>query len=297
MRHSGLALLFAVASLSVGLGDAALAAKRSNPPPPPPPVWNWTGFYVGGNLGYSWGRDSGPMTLSDPVTGTLFSQSSNTALDGIIGGAQIGYNWQPANWVYGLETDIQGSAERGSANAICPGGTGTGVPSTTLNGLCTLGHVGDTTPFNVAAFPVTDSLSERLDWFGTVRARIGRPITPTVLPYVTGGLAYGRVSVTDGVSTTNITGPQGVNGNGFAPGAGAISNSTIKVGWTIGAGVECVLWGTWTGKIEYLYVDLGTVSGAFGTNIITPAGNSLIGSYSSHVTDNVLRVGLNYAFH
>lgn len=293
--------LFVAACVFVGLDDAALAAKarKHSDPPPPPPAWSWAGFYAGGNLGYSWGRDSGPMTLGDPVTGTLFSVSNKTSLDGIIGGGQMGYNWQSTNWVFGLETDIQGSGQKGNANAMCPGGTGTGlpVPPAVLNGTCTLGHIGDTSPFNVAGFPVSDSLSERLDWFGTIRGRIGSTITPTMLPYVTGGLAYGRVSVTDFVSTTNITGPQGVNGNGFAPGAGGISNSTIKVGWTVGAGLECALGGNWTGKIEYLYIDLGTVSAAFATNITTPAGNLLIGSYSSHVTDNILRVGVNYEFH
>jgi hypothetical protein len=55
--------------------------------------------------------------------------------------------------------------------------------------------------------------------------------------------------------------------------------------------------GNWTGKIEYLYVDLGAVSGSLATNIVTPAGNNLIVGYSSHVTDNILRAGVNYQFH
>ena len=81
------------------------------------------------------------------------------------------------------------------------------------------------------------------------------------------------------------------------PGGGSLSNSTIKLGWTIGCGIETVISGNWTGKIEYLYVDLGTVSGSLATNIVTPAGNNLIVGYSSHVTDNILRAGVNYQFH
>lgn len=141
------------------------------------------------------------------------------------------------------------------------------------------------------------ALSEKLDWFGTFRVRVGPTITPTILTYITGGLAYGQISVSNAVSGANVTGLQGTNTFTVVPGAGGgISNSTIKLGWTIGGGIEGVLWGNWTGKIEYLFVDLGTVSGTFNTTIATPAGNTLIGSYSSHVTDNILRVGISYNF-
>jgi outer membrane immunogenic protein len=281
------------------LGVASAADLALKAPPPPPPVWSWTGWYVGGNLGYSWGRDNGPVTLSDSVTGPLYSVNSNTHLDGVIGGLQVGHNWQTQNWVYGLEADIQASGQRGNTNVVCPGGTGTGTTTllATLNGTCSAGHFGDTAPFSVAALPVTDSLSEQLKWFGTVRARVGPTITPTVLPYITGGLAYGQISATNTVSGTNIIGTNGVNGPvTLASVVGGTSNSTLRAGWTIGGGIEGVLWGNWTGKIEYLYIDLGTVSGTFNTTITTPAGNTLVGSYSSHVTDNILRVGVNYNF-
>jgi outer membrane immunogenic protein len=296
-RHLfALSALAAFATINVaGAADMALKA------PPPPPVDPWTGWYVGGNIGYSWGRDHGPVTFSDPVTGPLYSVGNNTHLDGVIGGLQIGYNWHVQNWVYGLEADIQASGQRGSSNIVCPGGTPTLLTGPAglalLNGACAGGHVGDTSPFNVPAFPVTDSLSERLDWFGTVRGRIGPTITPTTIAYLTGGLAYGQIGVTNNVSGISLVGPQGVNGVTLVPGGGSLSSSTIKLGWTIGCGIESVITGNWTGKIEYLYVDLGTVSGSLATNIVTPAGNNLVVGYSSHVTDNILRVGLNYHFH
>jgi outer membrane immunogenic protein len=67
------------------------------------------------------------------------------------------------------------------------------------------------------------------------------------------------------------------------------------VGSTVGAEVEgrCGQ-GKWTAKIEYLYVDLGNVSGSFTTPIVAPSGAFLTSSYNSHITDNILRVGLNY---
>ncbi len=271
----GLSALLILAPLSAaGAADMPLKA-------PPPPLWTWTGFYAGGNIGYSWGRDSGPLTLSDFVLGPLYSVSSNTALDGIIGGGQIGYNWQSSNnWVYGLEADIQASGEHGNPYLSCPAAPGLGV----YNSACARGEA----PFAAAA--VNDSLSEKLDWFGTVRGRLGPTITPTTLAYVTGGLAYGGVHVTDTVAGSNL-----VLG-ATIPAGGVLSTNTIRVGWTIGAGLEGVISGNWTGKIEYLYMDLGTVSGTIDTTIVTPAGNTLVGSYSSHVTDNILRVGVNYNF-
>ena len=96
----------------------------------------WTGWYVGGNLGYSWGKDNGPVTFSDPFTGPLLSVNSNTRLDGVIGGLQIGHNWQIQNWVYGLKADIQASGRRGSSTIVCPGGT-----AAALNGTCSPGHL------------------------------------------------------------------------------------------------------------------------------------------------------------
>jgi outer membrane immunogenic protein len=132
-----------------------------------------------------------------------------------------------------------------------------------------------------------------------VRGRIGPTVTPTILAYVTGGLAYGQVSTTNTVSGTNNTNPggQGVNGgNVFTPVTGSFGNSTTRVGWTVGARVEGVVSGNWTAKIEYLYLDLGTVSGSFATPIVAPSGALVATGYSSHTTDNVLRVGVNYRF-
>jgi len=271
----------AVVAFATSAVAADLPVKAA---PPFDPGYNWTGFYAGLNAGYSWGRDKGPLTL-----GPFFSPDGSTTLDGFIGGGQLGYNWQSRNWVFGLEADFQGTGQRGSASAVCPGGT-----TTSVNGLCTPGHVGDTV--NDPALPVAASLSEKLEWLGTVRGRIGITVTPTVLPYITGGLAYGQIRVSETVSGTNVRGTPGANGATFTPGGGSFSNTTTKAGWTIGAGIECVLQGNWTGKIEYLYVDLGTVSGSFPTSLVAVSGGPLIAGYSSHVTDNIVRAGLNYKF-
>ena len=102
---------------------------------------------------------------------------------GILGGGQVGYNWQSGNWVTGFEADIQGTGQRGSGTIFCPAG------------VC-------------AVLPVTASITEKLDWFGTVRGRLGWTVTPEMMIYATGGLAYGELndggSITDGVTTYRL---------------------------------------------------------------------------------------------
>jgi outer membrane immunogenic protein len=86
------------------------------------PVFNWTGFCLGGHMGYSWGRSSDTSTLTNSAGTILFASSDKTALNGVVGGGQIGYNWQIQNFVWGLEADIQGTNEKGGRNFVCPAG-------------------------------------------------------------------------------------------------------------------------------------------------------------------------------
>ena len=78
------------------------------------PVYNWSGFYVGLNAGGAWGRTettSSPFGDNIGVTAAALAQAAGASAStgsGFIGGVQIGYNWQAANWVVGLEADVQG---------------------------------------------------------------------------------------------------------------------------------------------------------------------------------------------
>src|SRR6202051_2572496 len=69
------------------------------------PVYDWTGFYIGGNIGYSWGRSSDASTLTNGAGTVLFASTDKSNLNGVLGGGQIGYNWQRQNWVLGLDAD------------------------------------------------------------------------------------------------------------------------------------------------------------------------------------------------
>ena len=84
------------------------------------PVWNWNGFYIGVNGGYSWGRASRDLNFFNPLNGVPIATGTGGGRDmngGLFGG-QIGYNWQTSNWVFGIETDAQWTGQKGEHN--CP---------------------------------------------------------------------------------------------------------------------------------------------------------------------------------
>ncbi len=154
--------------------------------------------------------------------------------DGFVGGAQLGYNLQFGQFVVGLETDFQGADLKSRTAPVAAG----------------------------------VSASNELNYFGTVRGRVGFAID-RFLPYVTGGFAYGQVK-------NKITTP-----------VGAFSNDNTQYGWTLGGGLEYAFTNNWTAKIEYLYVDLEKESlnipgGVFNSNVETKF--------------SVVRAGLNYKF-
>lgn len=161
-----------------------------------------------------------------------FEPSLGTGLDitasGFLGGVQAGYNWQSGQIVYGVEADFQGSTVKSSIS----------------------GFGGD--------------IETKIDWFGTVRARIGYTPVDRFLVYGTGGFAYGHDKTSAG---------------------GGFSFSKTNAGWTVGGGVEYAINTNWTFKSEYLYTDLGK-------------STFTIGGTNLDITDkfHTVRVGLNYKF-
>ncbi len=267
MRRS-LVVAGLAAALCIGLLGASAFAKTKHhpkpPDPPPPPAWSWTGFYTGVNLGYGWGSSNTTVSFFDP-TGILSTSQSRFGVDGVLGGAQAGYNWQVNNWVWGLETDFQGTGQRGTGTYICP------VTA-------------------CAAGPFTDSLTQRIDWFGTTRVRAGWVPVPDSLWYVTGGVAYADIRTSETIS----------GGTPVQPSA-SLGFNTVKAGWALGAGYEGHLAGNWSWKIEYLFMDFGNVAGSGITPIISSGVGfcdthvcNLGTSFSSALTDNIVRLGLNY---
>jgi outer membrane immunogenic protein len=183
---------------------ADLGARSYTKAPALAPVSTWSGFYVGGNLGYGWGNGNTDFSfLPSPAAFGVNNATLGARSTGVIGGAQLGYNWQMGSLVTGLEADIQGSGVKGSGRAAATL-VSTGLPDADA------GFV---------------SSEPKLSWFGTVRGRLGITVTPELLLYGTGGLAYGQVDASANWSDgPSLQAPASI--------------SKTKVGWTAGAGAE-----------------------------------------------------------
>src|SRR5450755_3264927 len=109
------AVMVTAALTAPGLA-ADLGARTYSKAPALAPVSNWSGFYVGGNLGYGWGDGNTDFSfLPSPQAFGINNTTLGTRTTGITGGAQAGYNWQIGSMVTGVEADIQGSGVKGSA--------------------------------------------------------------------------------------------------------------------------------------------------------------------------------------
>jgi outer membrane immunogenic protein len=304
IRSTGWAL---VSIISLGSFSSAMAADLAVKASPPPAVavYNWTGWYAGLNAGGIWPNSDavthsavagpcfpgvGGCTPGVPGTdaGTTLAAGStfNAGLGngaGFIGGGQFGYNWQfNGRGVAGFEADIAWTSQNKNAafasSTVFPGIAGT-----------------------AEAYNAT--ISSHLDYFGTVRGRLGFLAVPSFLLYGTGGLAYGgvRSSTVENVLVTPPASCAGV----VCAGAGGGSFSDTRVGWTAGAGGEWMFAPNWSAKLEYLYYDLGRANyptalsqvcngaGCFFNGVVF---GSTTGTTSLRFTGSIARVGVNWHF-
>jgi outer membrane immunogenic protein len=258
--------MISATALAVASGTAAMAADMPLKAPPHvapvAPAYNWTGCYVGGNVGYVWGTSdvtyaqTGAYLTVNPPADVAFANalgSPSIGMSGVTGGGQIGCNYQFGAFVIGLEGDGE---YVGLSGATTASGTlpvlGSGVSSSVT--------VSDRSLF-------------------TVRPRIGYAFDRTLF-YATGGWADGRVSYSQSFLHT-VTG---------SVDAGTVSAN--RGGWTVGGGIEYALAYNWTIRGEYLYVNLGSVG--FGTaNNLFPAFTTV---NSASFKESLVRFGLNYKF-
>ncbi|WP_083991994.1 outer membrane protein [Bradyrhizobium embrapense] len=238
-------------------------------PPLLAPAFNWSGFYAGVNAGGGW-YDGGNITTSSNVSSLIPPGNivrvplSNSNHAGVTAGGLIGYNYQMDRVVLGVEADFNyvdlKSTKGGSTTAAFPGGV--------------------TGNFNIAN-------TSNIDWFGTVRGRIGFVPAERLLIYATGGVAYGEVK-------TNIA-----NSSAFSTGLSRLwlgDNSDVRVGWTAGAGLEYAFTNNWTLRGEYLYIDLGS-SGTTATFQGTdPLQSQIRYNASRENRFSVARAALSYKF-
>jgi outer membrane immunogenic protein len=188
---------FAVASISalvIGTG-AAFAADLpvKAPPAPVAPVYSWTGFYVGANVGYGWtgggtslaGNDTALSSLAVGVTtlNTTLSASGENKFSGLIGGGEFGYNYQVnRKWLVGIEADLQGSDQHSGGSSLSAF-TGTYCSAIFIFPPRCAGPLS----INPTSAQVVNGIESKIDWFGTVRGRVGALVTDNLLVYGTGG--------------------------------------------------------------------------------------------------------------
>ena len=249
----------AVIALSAGIAATSSAASAD---------YNWTGFYLGGNIGGAWGSFDPKTTTPgdragefDPTSITAFNAAGNQYINpgAFTFGFETGYNWQVSALVAGLESDIESFQLRGSATSgpvvypCC-------APST---------------------FTVSSSAST--SWLATLRGRVGFA-ADNWLFYYTGGAAFTTLQGSFSFSETFYNAP-----------AESASLSSAKGGYTVGGGVEAAFWQHWSFKAEYLYVNFGTVTttGIYGPPVLV---SPLPFAHIIDLRSNIVRLGVNYHF-
>ena len=261
------ASVIAFAAMTSSSMASDLPSRKDAPfaPTTATPAYNWAGWYAGINAGY--GFNSNTTSISGIDAGGILRnalvQVGTERQRGALGGFQLGVNYQTANFVYGFETDFDAAQITGSS-------AGPQV------------LVGGGPPFNVT------TTQTKLDWFGTLRGRLGIAAFDRSLIYATGGLAYGHAASSQN-ETIFLNGACTLGANLCLNG----SSQSWRVGGTIGAGWEYAFSNQWSAKLEYLYYDLGTVK-----NTLTPlngAAGITFGS-ASKINGSLVRVGLNYHF-
>ena len=192
MRNKLIAAIACTTALALtGAASAADLAARPYTKAPAyiEPLFNWTGFYVGGHIGGAWTNEQFINSFNGGGFGDLIpGEGYRQRGSGIMGGAQIGYNWQANNFVFGMEGTISGLDNKG-------------------------------TVVNTAFAPADDVFSWRANVLATVVGRAGFAVQNNLF-YIKGGYAgvNNRLSVADPLVTA--TGGQTHWANGWTVGAG-----------------------------------------------------------------------------
>jgi outer membrane immunogenic protein len=277
-------------ALFTGMAAASAAdmALKAAPIPMAPAPFSWTGFYIGANVGGAWtgnngGSDFAPLfppfivlppavAIPTVIPGQLASLVGDGRRSGVIGGGQIGYNWQVNQFVLGVEADAVGSGLKGS----------------TASASRTIGAP-------IFAVPVTQTVTVdfgHIEWMATFRGRAGFAVNQALF-YVTGGAAVAEF----GGSTTTL-----VNGPGISiPAAGTYvatnGGSTTRWGWTVGGGIEWAFNQNWSVAGEYRHTDFGNRATTFDIpSGLAAAPIFFTGTSSSRLTVDQATARLNYRF-
>ncbi len=278
-RALGAAVLNFVGACAAVTASAADLKMSVKAPPAVEAAASWTGLYVGVHGGYASGDRRVAFASNDPLSATINPrdplQNSRYDTRGGFGGFQIGYNWQVLpQWVLGLEADVSAGKLIGTGNSANISSIGAAVFAS----------------------------SERVEWFGTARARFGFLATPQLLLYGTGGLAYGEVEHSANYNFIEQPGAFGLSlggfGAAFTPGVPAFTgaSSNIELGWTGGGGFEWAFTPKLSLKTEYLYLNLRSHSVRASSIPLVLSTPSSFGVLYNDTAFHTVRAGLNYRF-
>jgi outer membrane immunogenic protein len=276
---------FIVASASAQAADMAPVLMKA----PPKPAPSWTGFYVGGELGArftdptwsttSWNAQGQQCALNlfcnpaTPISINNYPLSTSATYGGIgfRAGGYVGYNWQIApQWVTGIEGHFGWGNKTVSQAGVSPG------------------------PGELVAdgFPpgIGDFTSIRTKWDASARARLGYLVTPDLLTYATGGVAWQAVELSASCAASCPF--------SFGPNAAPTlaSASTTRGGFVVGGGMEARFWSNWFLRAEYTFASFGS----FGVNYaFLTASNPPGTSYTTNLKldTHTFITGLAYKFY
>jgi outer membrane immunogenic protein len=259
--------LLTTSALGVGLTQAGSASEIP---------YMWTGFYAGGHFGYGWSdkswSDPGPNCIAGFGSIGCFPDLGSDHPKGVLGGGQLGANWQKDIWVFGIEAQFSFAALKGSHSQT----------STLLSA------------DGFSTFHGTNNFSTSVRDIGTVAARFG--IAPAsmdrTLFYFKGGLGFANdhFSLNSlGVCTTTRT------CRTFPPGTttGTFGGDQWRLGWMVGIGAEYSLSTSWSVKAEFDYLDLGSKNVTL-EDVTCSFGCSRTASINQHI--ELFKIGINYHF-
>jgi len=250
-----------LASVAITLSAIGPPASAADWPVKAEPmaVFAWTGCYAGGHIGGGWAHKdiTDPAQLVQDAFLGLGSTVGVTTIStdpiGYLIGGQFGCDYQFAgNWVVGLEGAISGGNLKGSTSVPLP-----------------LGNAGDSARFRT-----------QVDFISSATLRVGYSFDHLLL-YVKGGGAW----VGDKYSAVGIC---GCNLNN-ATGGFDFEGVDLRIGWTVGGGVEWALWENWSAKLEYDYYDFGHRS-----VLMSDTPNAVSGPVDIKQTVQTVKLGLNF---
>jgi outer membrane immunogenic protein len=262
---------FSMTAAAFLIGGSAFASDLTVKGPIPT-GYDWTGIYVGGNIGGGWQSTSFQdpsattnLTLCCDLIGTLAPGAASSRANGasILGGGQIGWNYQIGRLVVGSEFDFSGTSLSGTSIGTIPGAA-------------------------TSTYNVTETFGEHIDWLATTAAKLGIAKDHWLL-YGKGGVAWAYESFSLGESgLSNAFGATG-------PSSFQQTSSGIRVGWTVGTGVEWALYDNWSVKLEYDFIDFGSDPVNF-TGVIHNGAVSNASTFNTNNSQYIseVKVGVNY---